>query len=379
MPTIAHVLRPVAGGMLRHWQVLAEHSRQFGFQTVVISAEANDLSALAEFAVRVLPLPLSAALPDRNDWRCRQLLRSYLAEIKPDLVHFHGFKAACLGALTGKTAERSVYTVHNFHPPTATGLLRRLYPRAERLIADRTQAVICVADLQRQYLAAIPRYPTGKLRLIYNGIDPLRFRLADHTRLALAGALRAELGIDPAAPFILTLARLIPAKGLTTLLTTAELVQDKFPAARFIIAGDGPEKINLQDQAARLNRRVGGEVIRLVGAVADPLPYYAAADLFVLPSWSEGLPLSILEAQASGLPVVATAVGGIPEVIIPDQTGLLVPPQNPTLLAEAICRLLADVDGRQRLAAAGRARTAAFFSEQKMVAETYALYQELLS
>jgi len=379
LPTIAHVLRPVAGGMLRHWQVLAKHSRQFGFITVAISSEANDLAALAGLAEQVLPLPLSASLPDRNDLRCIKLLRGYLGEVKPDLVHFHGFKAAYIGAGAGRITRPSVYTVHNYHPPAATGLMRHLYPQAERFIANHTQAIICVSHLQRQYLTEIPRYPTSKLRLIYNGIDPLRFHLDSAKRRALAQALRTEQGINMDSPLILTLARLIEAKGLMTLFEAIKLVNRDFPSAQFIIAGDGPEYSGLLNKAAHLNQQVGGEILRLVGEVVDPLPYYAAADLFVLPSWSEGLPLSILEAQAAGLAVVASAVGGIPEVIIPGQTGLLVPPKNPATLAEAICRLLADDNLRQRLAAGGQARTSGSFTEQKMVAQTYELYLKILS
>lgn len=183
---------------------------------------------------------------------------------------------------------------------------------------------------------------------------------------------RTELARDAAAPIVLTIARLDAQKGIAHLLDAAAAV----PEASFAIAGDGPDRGELHARAAALGL---GERVRFLGHRRDVPALLAAADLFVLPSLYEGLPLSVLEAMAAGVPVVATAIGGTDEVVCDGETGTLVPPGDPQALAAAIRRTLADRDAAIHLAARARSFVEQEYSVETMVASVSRLYEQLLA
>jgi glycosyltransferase involved in cell wall biosynthesis len=167
-------------------------------------------------------------------------------------------------------------------------------------------------------------------------------------------------------------ARLSPEKDIATLLRAARLVADAHPDFRLEIAGAGPCDADLRRLADELNLR--GHV-QFLGEVGDVPALLARARLFVLPSQSEGISLTVLEAMATGLPVVTTLVGGNPEVVLGDTTGTLVPAADPPALADAIIRLLADPDRAQLMGRAARRRVEANFDVRAMVARYEALYE----
>jgi len=186
-------------------------------------------------------------------------------------------------------------------------------------------------------------------------------------------ALRKELTRMPQQPLILTVARLDNRhKGLDFLVSAAALV----PGAQFVIAGEGPDRAILESQAKSLG--VADRVI-LLGHRSDIPDLLATCDLFVLPSFFEGLPVSVVEAMASGKPVVATAIGGTDEAVENGVTGLLVPPGDAVRLAEAIRAVLADAALAARMGSAGRRRAQEEFSAEMMIRRTEALYDELLA
>jgi len=152
-------------------------------------------------------------------------------------------------------------------------------------------------------------------------------------------------------------------------------VLEKCPQARLILLGQGAEKARLQDQVRRLGL---SESVRFAGFRADLLHFLGHADLLVHPAVREGLGISLLEAQAAGLAIVASRAGGIPEAVVDDMSGVLVPPQDASALAGAITELLRDPDKRARLGAGGRAQVAQNFSMAGMVSGNLKVYEELL-
>jgi glycosyltransferase involved in cell wall biosynthesis len=211
--------------------------------------------------------------------------------------------------------------------------------------------------------------PGQLIRVIPSGID-----LEPFEEPFDRAAARASLGIAPDEVIAIQIAALAPHKSQTTLLQAAAAATGAAPRLRVWIAGEGA----LQEALAAEHRSLGlGDRVRFLGFREDVVPLLRAADLFVLSSYLEGLGTSVLDAMAAGLPVVATAVGGVPEIVQADMTGLLVPPKDPGALAAAMGRLTADPALRAAMGAHGRERARAF-SADRTASLTRALYEELL-
>jgi glycosyltransferase involved in cell wall biosynthesis len=173
-------------------------------------------------------------------------------------------------------------------------------------------------------------------------------------------------------PVVVTLARLAPQKGIGVLLRAAA----ELPNVSFIVAGEGPERHALESQARSLGV---SDRVAFSGFQSDPAALLASADLFVLPSFEEGLPLALLEAMAVGTPVVATAIGGTDEVVTHGEHGLLVPPGDAAALASAIGALLRDPARAARLAVAARTRVRESFSMERMVHDVVSVYDSVVT
>jgi glycosyltransferase involved in cell wall biosynthesis len=293
---------------------------------------------------------------------------------KPDLVHTHG-------SLSGRIAARLrripvVYTKHGLVrmsgqtglPPTGP-LARFVNKNAAKLLADR---VIAVSEAVRKELEE-SGIPPSMITVIPNGIE---------LRLYKPGARKSSeqqpAGPDKAgicSPIIGTLCRLSPEKGLDTLIDAAKLVITSCPSARFVIAGTGILEKELQKKILDLRLE---PYVRMIGFVDDVPGFLGGLDVFVLPSNSEAIGLAVIEAMASGLPVVATRVGGVPEAVIDGITGLLVPPGQPKALAQAISRLIVDPDLAESMGAAGRKRAETMFDAEAAAERTVAVYTEVL-
>ena len=277
--------------------------------------------------------------------------------LRPDIVHAHSSKVGVLGRLAAWLARVPVrvFTVHGWSFAAYDGLAGRLYLWIERLMRPLTTAVVCVADATlRQGLAARACDPARAV-VIHNAVDIASF----HTRPETAGTCR-----------IVSVGRFAYPKDFATLLDALELVEGDWRAA---LVGDGP---GLADVADRVDSRGRMEVLGPRGDVSEVL---ARSDVFVLSSRSEGFPVSILEAMAAGLPVVATDVGGVAEAVVQDETGDLVPPGDPQALAEALERLVADPARRRRLGEAGRARAVHLFDVPRYRAAHLDLYRRELA
>jgi len=332
------------------WEPVLLHHREPGIRRLVDEA--------ARVGIRAHAVPRQA----RNRIAGLIALWRALRAERPAIFHAHlswpfacksGVRAAWLAgvpAIVG-TAQLYLAPVDGRRPPLVLGLYRRILAVSE--------------EVKRRYAAELG-VPARTLVVVRNAI---RMPAAAPVRSA---ALRATL-VDGRPDFVvLTPARLHPQKGHTYLLQAAAQVPD----ATFVLAGDGPLRTDLEAEARDLG--VAGRCVFL-GQRADVPALLAAADLFVLPSLFEGLPVSVLEAMAAERPVVATAIGGTDEAITSEESGLLVPPRDPAALASAIRRLQADPALARRLATAARARVAREFSSEVMARNVMRVYDEVLA
>jgi glycosyltransferase involved in cell wall biosynthesis len=207
-----------------------------------------------------------------------------------------------------------------------------------------------------------------KTFVIPNGVDPVRFTSARPADLT-------HFGIPAGSPTVLAVGRLDPQKGLFDLLEAAARVVPRVPHSHFLIVGEGPERSRIESQIATLGL---GERVHLAGWRSEIPELMAAGNLLVLSSHWEGLPNVVLEAMAAALPVVATRVEGVEELVIEGKTGLIVPPSAPGELATAIEHMLADPDEARAFGAAGRTRAAAEFSWEQMTSRYVLLFDSLL-
>lgn len=211
------------------------------------------------------------------------------------------------------------------------------------------------------------RLPASRLTTIHNGIDPDHFR-----RRQSRAEARSQLGLPTDALIVGGLGRLDEAKGFEFLVTAAAELRAEFPRLVVAIAGSGPQREYLEAEA---ERRGVADRVRFLGFQADVQPVLDALDVFAMPSRCEALPYALLEAMATELPAVAAAVGGIPEVIVPGETGFVVPPRDASALAAALRKLLTDEALRTRTGVAGRERVVRHFHERDMVRKTIELYR----
>jgi glycosyltransferase involved in cell wall biosynthesis len=260
-----------------------------------------------------------------------------------------------------------VYTLHGIHVDRAGFPLRRAaLLSAERLLRSRTARFVCVCDADCEKGAALGVLERERAVVIHNGIE-----MAEPVE---AGGFRAELGIADGVPLVLSVGRFCEPKDQATLIEAWARVSVRFSSAVLALVGAGPLEGRLRDLA---NDRSVAHSLHFVSPRPDLRPAYTDADIFVLSSRWEGLPYVVLEAMAHGLPVVSTAVDGIPEAVADRRTGLLVPPADPRTLAEALMWAISEPQKAARLGAAGRARVEAEFGLDTMVDGLAEVYREV--
>jgi glycosyltransferase involved in cell wall biosynthesis len=295
-------------------------------------------------------------------------LTAHLADIRPDVIHTHMYRADIVGTKAaialGNAGHRRPYivsTVHSSRVRSASdrGTIRALTPEMDQLIAVSKAIERKIADEHRD---------GAPVRLIYNGVDLDRY---DHQEPCCT--LRDDYGMEPGSQIVGVIARLEPEKGHQTLIDAWPIVLRDVPDAYLLIVGEGSERGALERRAAA--RRVAHRVV-FTGRRDDVPAVTAALDVAVLPSRREAQGLSILEAMALSRPVVASDVGGIPEMIDDGVTGLLVPHDNPPALAGAIVRLLTDHAFADTIARAGHDLVHDRFCIELMVKAIEEIYDE---
>jgi glycosyltransferase involved in cell wall biosynthesis len=340
---------------------LAAGLRAAGDEPVVVTMRPGWMTERAEaegFEVWLAPQARGLA----PGWVPRFALRLRRGGI--DCLHSHEFAMNVYGGAAARLVGiPSVATIHGRN--WATGSRRRgLAYRALRRLGMRVVAVS--RDLAGFLAAGLP-LPLEAISVVHNGI-PLAAPLAAAAHAAARAATRRSLGIPVDAPLLLAVGNLYPVKDHATLLRAAATL----PGVSVAIAGRGEEEEKLRALAAELGL---GARLHLLGLRDDVADLHRAADLFVQPSRSEGLPLAILEAMGAGLPVVATRVGGIHEAVIDGRTGRLVPPADPAALAAALRELLDAPERRAAFGRAGAARAEQEFCLRAMTDAYRALYR----
>ena len=317
--------------------------------------------------IRTLDIPVTN-LGMTAHWRLDALWRFYrlLRQERPMILHAWMFHANMLARVIGQFTRVPIIITSRRNVEIGGASREQLKHYTRSL----DHANIAVCELARQAEIERTGVAPNKVITIYNGIETAPFEAASTT------VIRAQLNLPSTAPIVGTVGRLHPQKGLPYLLTAFREINAIYPNAHLLVVGAGELRAVLESQAQQLG--ISHRVI-FTGNRQDIPDLLACVDIFVLPSLWEGLPNVVLEAMAAGLPVVATAVGGTPEVVVNDVTGLLIPPRDPQALADAIHRLLRDPELRQRMGQAGRARVAEHFSVEQMVRKTETLYEHLLA
>lgn len=302
------------------------------------------------------------------DLACAWRLGRFIKEEKVALVHAHQYTPFFYAALARQLrgGPPILFTEHGRFFPD--------FPNRKRMLINpwllrRRDRVVAVGECVRAALVHNEGIPRERIEVIYNGVDLERVNLP-----AARADARAELGLAEESFGILMVARLDPIKDHRAAVAAMARLRAKRPNARLFLAGDGPERANIE-RAAR--EHGASDIVRLLGTRRDIPRLLAAADAFLLTSVSEGIPLTVIEAMGASLPVVATRVGGLPEVVTDGETGFLVPSGDAAAIAAALDRLAGDPDLRRRLGASGRVQALARFREEEMMDRYDALFRAL--
>ena len=305
-------------------------------------------------------------LERRHRFDMRPLARlAQLRHGRVDVIHAHKFGSNVWAALLGHALGVPVVVAHEHTWSFEGQPFRRLADR--HVVARLSDAVIAVSEADRARMVAEVGMPADRVVLIHNGIAESEG--GDDV------AVRRELGLAPGAPVLLQTATLRPQKAVEVMIAATALVRRTYPDVRLLVAGEGDAGA-LRALAAEHGV---ADAVSLLGARTDVADLRAAATVGVLSSDFEGMPLAVLEYMAAGLPVVATDVGGLPEIVRDGETGFLVAPRDPVALAERIGHLLADPTLAREMGERGRRRQEEQFSREAMVAAVTGLYARLLA
>lgn len=351
------------GGLERMVLRLLAYTDRARFSPSVCALDAPGVLApeLDRLGVPLTVLPrrrgLDACLPMR--------LASWLRREGAQLVHTHNASPHLYGALAARLAH--IRVVHTKHGRNAPDVPRKVLVNS--FASALTDRIVAVSDDAAGVAVSLEGVNPRKVVTILNGVDTSEFRPGFDPVAA-----RAELGVPAGGFHVGCVARLDVVKDHATLLEAFARLLGYRPDAHLTCIGGGPELSAIEAHASRLGL---GSALTLAGERGDLAGLYAAFDVFALASRSEGISLTLLEASSSGLPVVATRVGGNPEIVADGETGYLVRPRDPAAFADALFTVACRAD-RAQLGAAGRARVERRFSVERMAREYQALYTEVL-
>jgi glycosyltransferase involved in cell wall biosynthesis len=298
-------------------------------------------------------------------WSWAPLVRLLRRE-RIDVLHAHKFGSNVWGALLSAVGRVPVFVAHEHTWSYEGQPLRRFLDRA--LIARRSAAFVAVSREDRRRMIAVEGIAPDDVVFVPNGIDPVA--AGDRSRA------RFEVGLDDDAPVVGAVAVLRPQKGLDVLVRAIPEVAAAVPDVRFVVAGEGPERASLEALAAELGV---SDRLMLLGQRGDVPDLLAAFDVAVVSSRFEGSPLATMEYMDAGLAVVATRVGGMPDLIEDGVHGRLVEPEDPAGLAAALVELLGDRERARAMGERGRERRRAEFSLDGTVRRLEAMYEELVT
>ncbi|MBI4524219.1 MAG: glycosyltransferase [Deltaproteobacteria bacterium] len=382
-PTVLHLIETLTiGGAERLLSRLVLHLREGEYDPVVCSLSDGPLRAelegrgvpvltfhIARRSVILLPLFLKDVI--KTVIRLIILIRRR----KIDIIHAHLPDCAILAGIVGKLSGTAVVATYHglgifpsgrnkFDP---RNVLRAVFYRLAGKLADRS---IAVSDSVRDLLRDSFRIHSSKIVVIYNGAE-----VSEYERPVDSESVLSEWGLRQDDKIVTCIGRLVWNKGHEVLIRAGQEVVGHYPSARILIVGDGPGRENLRGLVSQLGL---GRHVLFLGERSDIPEILAVTQVFVLPSFAEGISMALLEAMAAGKPAVVTAVPGNRDVVVDQETGILVPVQDSSALAEAICNLLADSSLAEKMGALGRLRIKARFDFEKTWRSTERVYDELM-
>ncbi len=372
---VVEILEAADGGTWTHLMQLLQGLDPARFKlTAILSARRNpairdEYAALRQRGVNIIEVPMARVISPRHDSMALYYLTRLLCELRPQVVHTHASKAGYVGRFAARAARGIpvIHTPHTFAFQGYRGSRRWFYRMLERRVAPFIARLVLLSEGQRLLVERELPALAGRAVVIENAVDGERFRPRGERLEA-----RAALGLPQDAPVVGTITRFAPQKGCDVLLEALARVMRQVGACRAVIVGDGPLRGEMMRWAAREGMM---DKILWLSHTDRPEEVYEALDLFVLSSRYEGMPCTLLEAMASGLPALATRISGCEEVVQEGATGRLVPPDDPTALAEGMISLLSDAPSARRMGEAGRCLALERFALSRFIERTSALYE----
>lgn len=381
------VLRVIArlnvGGPALHVSYLTEGLASRGYETTLAAGEISEGEGSMAFVaerrgIEVMSIPgLQREVSPLADARVVRELAELIRRLRPHVLHTHTAKAGAVGRTAARVvgSDRPPVVVHTFHGHTLRGYFgatkERAYRKIERALARETDALIAVSPEVRDELVEIGVAPATRFVVIRLGIE-LTERMEGAER---GGALRASLGL--ADRFTVGwVGRMTSVKQAPDVLRTVRRLHDRGVDAGLVMVGDGPDRSELEALASELGI---AEATRFVGFQDDVGPWYHAFDALLLPSRSEGTPVTAIETLAAGRPVVATRVGGVPDVVQDGVDGFLVAVGDVEGATAHLAQLADDPELRARMGAAGQERTLRRYRVERLVEDVDRLYRSLLA
>lgn len=383
MPTgrikVTEVLEAAIGGTRRHVLDLLQNLDRERFAPELVCslrrdpAFGRDIEDLRAQGIPVTVIPMARRIAPWADLRALLGLRRHFRHMRPDIVHAHSSKAGFLGRLAARQAgvARTVYTPHCFaFEMHVAPWRRRLYLSLERRAMRWTSRVVCVCPEERDRAVAAGLGTGERFTVIDNGVPAAR----PAPSAAAVAQWRETLGIPPEAKVVGAVGRLTAQKGYATLVAAAPAVLVQHPETIFVVCGTGELWLELAAQCQCLRTM---DAFRFAGDVDDAWKAYGGFTVYVMPSRWEALPYGLLDAMSAGLPIVGSAVGGVPGALEHGRAGRLVPPSDNAALAAAINELLAAPAVARGLGDRARVVVRDSYSLDRMIKETERLYAEL--
>jgi len=374
------IARLNVGGPAIHVSLLTSRLVPPEFESLLVAGRVpeneGDMGYIAErYGVEPIFLEtMSREISLKDDFKTLLELIRLLRRERPDVVHTHTAKAGMVGRLAAWLTRTPVivHTIHGhvlkgYFGPLKTAFFRTL----EKILGRMSTRLLTVSAEVRRELLEMRIASPEKLQVCELGLDLQRF--ADTPRHG--GVMRSELGLDRSVPLFGTCGRLTAIKNQVMFLEAAAKLRERVPEAQFVLIGGGELMDELQAKAAELGLT---DVVHFLGWRQELGPLMADLDLFVLTSLNEGTPVTIIEAASTGVPVISTAVGGVPDLVTHGDTGWLVPSEEVDALTDAMAEAAADLDEAERRAQRQQQAILARFAIDRLVADLAKLYRELL-
>ena len=362
-PHVLHVVTASMGVTLMRGQL--KFLREAGFEVAVAAAPGEELSAIARVeGAQAIEVPLIREIAPFRDFLALVRIFLILRRVRPTIINFGTPKA---GLITGLAARLSgvpcrVYTLRGLRVETMTGVKRRLLLLSDWVACACAHQVVCVSESLRQKAVSLGIVELARTVVFgagsSNGVDVSRFG-PEEQRRKQAHELRARLGIPRAAPVVGFVGRFTRDKGMAELIEAFKLLRVRFPDVRLLMIGDFEEGDLPADEIVK---RIKTDLnINCTGFIDDAAPYYDVMDVLALPTYREGFPNVVLEAQAAGKPAVVSNATGAVDSVIDGLTGLIVPMGDSWALAAALAKLLEDASLASAMGENGRKRVIAEF------------------